>query len=158
MHKKAEELMFADLLRFGEDGKINLFDSTAFLFPSEFILKMEEQIKPDQVYKFAKKIPVPILKILSDRKMDRLERLDFMLELAEVFGMGNINVPNFDQTKRTHEVIITNANHNKVSCNHTRGYLSTIFSDALNNNFECEETECVSKGFENCKFTISIKD
>ncbi len=157
MHKKAEELMFADLLRFGEDGKINLFNSTAFLFPSEFILKIEESVPPDEIYELAKKIPLSILKILSDRKMGELERLDFMLELAEVFGMGNINVPNFDQKRSNHDVIITNSNQNKVPCHHTRGYLASIFSDALHKNFECIETECISNGAENCKFSLLAK-
>lgn len=158
MHKKAEELMFADLLFFGEDGRINLFNSSAFLFPSEFILRIEEHLPPDEIYEFAKKMPLPIIKILSDRKMNELERLDFLLELAEVFGMGSINVLDFDQNKSTHEVIITNVNPNKVSCHHTRGYLASIFSDSLKRNFECDETQCVSKGGENCRFVLSSKD
>ncbi len=149
--------MFADLLRFGEDGRINLFNNAAFLFPSEFILRIEERIPPDEIYKLAKKMPMPIIKILSDRKMAELERLNFLLELAEVFGMGTINVPNFDQTKSVQEVIVTNASPNKVSCHHTRGYLASVFSDSLKKNFECKETQCVSKGAENCKFTLSAK-
>ena len=157
MHKKAEELMFADLLNFGEDGRINLFNGSAFLFPSEFVLKIEEHLSPDEIYELAKKMPLPIIKILSDRKMKELERLDFLLQLAEVFGMGSINVPNFDQSKITHEVTITNANHNKISCHHTRGYLSSIFSDSLKKSFECNETECVSKGAGKCKFVLSAK-
>ncbi len=158
MHKKAEELMFADLLGFGEDGKINLFNGTAFLFPSDFVLKIEEHAQPDELYELAKKMPLPIIKILSDRKMKELERLDFLLELAEVFGMGSVNVPNFDQNQSTHEVMITNANSNKVSCHHTRGYLATVFSDSLKKNFECEETQCVSKGGKTCIFVLSVKD
>jgi predicted hydrocarbon binding protein len=158
MHKKAEELMFADLLGFGEDGRINLFNTSAFLFPTEFILKIEERVSPDEIYELAKKMPLPIIKILTDRKMEELERLDFLLELAEVFGMGNISVPNFDQNKSTHEVVITNANPNKILCHHTRGYLASVFSDSLKKTFECNETQCVSKGGENCKFTLSPKD
>lgn len=158
MNKKAEELMFADLLRFGEDGKINLFNNTAFLFPSDFILKIEECTPPDQLYELAKKMPLPIIKMLSDRKMNEIERLNFLLELAEVLGMGNVSVPNFDQNQNTQEVTITNANANKVSCHHTRGYLSSIFSDSLKKNFECDETQCVSKGAEKCIFILSIKD
>lgn len=157
MHKKAEELMFADLLRFGEDGRINLFNSSAFLFPSDFILKIEEHLQPDEVYELAKKMPLPIIKILSDRKMDELERLDFLLELAEVFGMGSISVTNFDQDRSTQEVIIANANPNKVSCHHTRGYLASIFSDSLKKSFECAETDCVSKGAKSCRFVLSSK-
>lgn len=157
MHKKAEELMFADLLNFGEDGRINLFNNSAFLFPSEFILKIEEHLSPDEIYELAKKMPIPIIKILSDRQMKEIERLDFLLQLAEVFGMGSINVPNFDQNKATHDVTITNANPNKISCHHTRGYLASIFSDSLKKNFECNEIECVSKGAEKCKFVLSSK-
>lgn len=157
MHKKAEELMFADLLRFREDGRIDLFNNSAFLFPSEFILKIEERLSPSEIYELAKKIPLPIIKILSERQMKELERLDFLLQLAEVLGMGSISVPNFDRNKNTHEVIITNTNPNKVSCHHTRGYLASIFSDALTKIFECTETECVSQGMGNCKFTLSIK-
>ena len=158
MHKKAEELMFADLLSFGEDGRISLFNNSAFLFPSDFILKLEEQLQPNEIYELAKKMPLPIIKVLSERKMKELERLDFLLELAEVFGVGSISVPNFDQTKLTHEVIISNSNPNKVSCHHTRGYLATVFSDSLSHNFECDETECVSRGGENCKFVLFTKD
>ncbi len=157
MHKKAEELMFADLLRFREDGRIDLFNNSAFLFPSEFILKIEEHLSPEEIYGLAKKIPLPIIKILSDRKMKELERLDFLLQLAEVLGMGSINVPNFDQNNSTHEVAITNTNPNKVSCHHTRGYLASIFSDALNRTFECTEIQCVSQGAEDCKFTLFVK-
>ncbi len=150
--------MFADLLRFGEDGKINLFDDTAFLLPSKYILKIEEQIAPDEIYELAKKIPLPIMRMLSDRKMRGLERLDFLLELAEVFGMGRIEVPDFDQNKKTHEVIITNISSNKISCHHTRGYLASIFSDSLNRNFECDEKECISKGDKTCRFILSSGD
>ncbi len=157
MNKKAEELMFADLLRFREDGRIDLFNSAAFLFPSEFILKIEEHLPPEEIYVLAKKIPLPIIKILSDRKMKELERLDFLLQLAEVLGMGSISVPNFDQNNSTHEVSITNTNPNKVSCHHTRGYLASIFSDALKKTFECNEIQCVSQGAESCKFTLSVK-
>ena len=158
MHKKAEELMFADLLRFGEDGKINLFDGSAFLFPSEYILKIEEHLQPEEIYELAKKIPLQVIKILTDRKMAELERLDFLLELAEVFGMGSISVPNFNQTNETYEVLIVNANKNKVSCHHTRGYMATVFSDSLKKNLKCEETQCISKGAENCKFVLSPTD
>ena len=157
MHKKAEELMFADLLRFREDGRIDLFNNAAFLLPSEFILKIEEHLSPEEIYILAKKIPLPIIKILSDREMKELERLDFLLQLAEVLGMGSISVPNFDQSNAMHQVIITNTNPNKVSCHHTRGYLASIFSDALKKNFECEENQCVSRGADSCKFTISVK-
>lgn len=157
MHKKAEELMFADLLSFGEDGKVNIFNESAFLFPSEFILNLEEKLDPDEIYFNAKKIPIAIIKILNERKMGNLERLNFLLELAEVFGMGSINVSNFDQSKTTHDVIVTNANKNKVSCHHTRGYLATVFSDSLSKAFECKETQCVSEGAENCKFIVYIK-
>lgn len=158
MHKKAEELMFADLLSFGEDGKINLFNGSAFLFPSEFIINLEEKLNPEDIYEFAKKMPIPIIKILCDRKMGDLERLDFLLELAEVFGMGSISIPNFDQKNNTHEVTVTNTEKNKVSCHHTRGYLATAFSSSLNKKFECKENECITTGSENCKFTIYIKD
>lgn len=157
MHKKAEELMFADLLRFGEDGRISLFNSSAFLFPSEYVLKIEEHLSSDDIYDLAKKMPLPIIKILSDRQMKGLERLDFMLQLAEVLGMGSIDVPNFEQGKATHEVNIINTNPNKISCHHTRGYLATIFSDSLTKNFECEEVSCVSKGAEKCSFVLSAK-
>ena len=158
MHKKAEELMFADLLRFGEDGKINLFDGSAFLFPSDYVLKIEEHLQPEEIYKLAKLMPLPIIKILTDRKMAELERLDFLLELAEVFGMGSISVPNFNQSNESHDVTIVNANKNKVSCHHTRGYLATVFSDALKKNLKCDETQCISKGAENCKFLLSTID
>ncbi len=158
MHKKAEELMFADLLRFGEDGRINLFNNSAFLFPSEFILKLEEHLQPKEIYELAKKMPLPIIKILSDRKMKELERLDFLLELAEVFGMGSISVPGFDQAKDTHDVTISNADTDKVSCHHTRGYLATVFSDSLKKNFECEETQCGSEIGKECRFILIIKD
>lgn len=155
MHKKAEELMFADLLNFGEDGKINLFNTAAFLFPSEFVLKLEEKLSIEELYSLSKKIPEPIIKILTQRKMNDLEKLDFLLELAEVLGMGNIQIPNFDQQKTIHEVIIKNSTANKVSCHHTRGYLATVFSDSLKKNFECQETKCVSKGDEHCLFILS---
>ena len=90
--------------------------------------------------------------------MENLEQLDFLLELAEVFGMGSINVLNFNQKDETHNIIIKNANKNKVSCHHTRGYLASIFSSTLNKTFECKENECISEGAEACKFTIYIKD
>ena len=157
MHKKAEELMFADLLRFREDGRIDLFNNAAFLLPSEFILKIEEQLSPEEIYQLAKKIPLPIMKILSERQMKDLERLDFLLQLAEVLGMGSINVPDFNQNSNIQIVTIKNANQNKVSCHHTRGYLASIFSDSLNRVFECEEVQCVSQGAESCKFTLSVK-
>lgn len=157
MHKKAEELMFADLLRFGEDGKINLFNETAFLFPSEFVLKIEEKLEPDDIYELAKKMPESIIKILTERKMGEIEQLDFLLELAEVFGMGSISVPEFNQEKLVHEVIINNANANKVQCNHTRGYLAAIFSNSLKKTFECKELQCISNGSENCRFVLDLK-
>ena len=64
----------------------------------EFLLKMEEHLSPEEIYVLAKKIPLPIIKVLSDREMKELERLDFLLQLAEVLGMGSISVPNFDQS------------------------------------------------------------
>ncbi len=155
MHKKAEELMFADLLRFGEDGKINLFNNSAFLFPSDYVLKIEERLSPDEIYDLAKKIPEPIIKILIERQMKSLERLDFLLELAEVLGMGSIQIPNFDKDKKSHQVIIKNTDPNKVSCHHTRGYLASIFSDSLNKKFECQETQCISKDGESCVFILT---
>ncbi len=158
MHKKAEELMFADLLRFGEDGRINLFNSSAYLFPSDFILKMEEHLSPDEIYELAKKMPIPIIKILSDRKMNELERLDFLLELAEVLGMGSISVQNFDPGQDTQKVTVANSSPDKISCNHTRGYLASIFSDSLKKDFECKESECVSGGSsEKCIFVLTAK-
>ncbi len=157
MHKKAEELMFADLLRFGEDGRIALFNNYAFLFPSDYILKIEEKLSEQDIYELAKEMPLPIIKALTDRKMDELERLDFLIELAEVFGMGSISVPGFDQSKSSHEVVVANADPEKSSCNHTRGYLASIFSESLKKEFECEETECVSSGAESCRFVLSSK-
>ncbi len=157
MHKKAEELMFANLLNFGEDGRIELFNSTAFLFPSEFILKMEEYLKPEEIYDLAKHIPIPIEKVLTDRKMKDLERLDFLLELVEILGMGSLKIDNFDQTSDIQKVIVNNSNPNKISCHHTRGYLASAFSSSLNKNFECEETECISKGGEKCLFLLTAK-
>ena len=158
MHKKAEELMFADLLRFGESGRVDLFGNAAFLFPADYVHRLEEKITSEEVYSYSKKIPDKIISILRERGMKDLERLDFLLELAEVLGMGNVNVPSFDQTKKNHEVVIKNANSNKVSCHHTRGYLATVFSDCLKRKFECEETTCVSKGGENCTFVLLSKD
>ena len=158
MHKKAEELMFANLLTFGEEGRINLFNNPAFLFPSDYILKLEETLEPNQIYELAKKMPQTIIKILTNRKMIELERLDFLLELAEVLGMGNINVPDFQKENNTHKIIINNSAKNKVSCHHTRGYLAAIFSDSLKKDFECEEIECISKGNTQCIFILSIKD
>ncbi len=158
MNKKAEELMFANLLTFGDEGKITLFEYPAFLFPSEYILKVEEIIEPNKIYELAKHIPMPIIKILTDRKMNELERLDFLLELAEVLGMGSINVPDFQKDNKVHKIIINNSTTNKISCNHTRGYLATVFSDSLKKDFECEEKECISKGNSQCVFILSIKD
>lgn len=155
MHKKAEELMFADLLRFGEDGKIDLFNNAAFLFPSEYILKLEEHLQPNEIYLLAKKIPEPIISILVQRGMKDLERLDFLLELAEVFGMGSIQIPGFERENKKHEVLVKNATPNKVSCHHTRGYLATAFSTSLKKKFECQETKCVSTGAEQCVFVLS---
>ena len=157
MHKKAEELMFANLLNFGENGNITLFNYPAFLFPSEFILKMEERLSPDEIYVLAKHIPAPIEKVLEERQMKDLERLDFLLELVEILGMGSLNIENFDKTSNTHKVIISNTNPNKISCNHTRGYLASAFSTSLEKNFECEETECVSTGSQKCVFILNAK-
>lgn len=149
--------MFANLLNFGEDGRIELFNSTAFLFPSEFILKMEEYLQPEEIYTLAKHIPVPIAKVLTDRKMKDLERLDFLLELVEILGMGSLKIENFDQNSNTQKVIVSNSNPNKISCHHTRGYLANAFSSSLEKNFECEETECISKGGDKCVFMLSAK-
>lgn len=149
--------MFADLLHFREDGRIDLFGGNAFLFPVEYVLKIEEKLDPNEIYSYAKKIPEKIIYILRQRGMKDLEMLDFLLELAEVFGMGSVQVPDFSQNKSSHEVIIKNANPNKLSCHHTRGYLATVFSDSLKKNFDCEETKCVSRGAENCVFILSSK-
>ena len=87
--------------------------------------------------------------------MKDLERLDFMLELAEVLGMGQIQIPDFDQKKSKHEVVIKNSTTNNVSCHRTRGYLATIFSDSLKKKFECQEIKCASKGNEYCQFVLT---
>ena len=121
------------------------------------MLKIEERLSEDEIYSLAKTIPLPVIKTLSERNMIPIQRLDFLLELAEVLGLGGISVPGFDQNNATHEVIINNVNPNKVTCNHTRGYLSTIFSDGLGKTFECNETECVSHGGSACHFVLSVR-
>lgn len=157
MHKKAEDLMFAELLRFSEDGKINLFSENAFLLPSKYILELEEKRTPDELYTAAQKIPEPIIEFLKGRGMKDIELLDFLLELIEVLGIGNIQVKKFDRDKQDYQLTIKNSSANKVKCHRTRGYLAAAFSQTLGQKLKCIESKCVSEGAESCEFTISLE-
>lgn len=155
MHKKVEDLMFAELLKFDEDGEINLFSENAFLLPSKYIQKLEDKMKPEEIYAYGKEIPSPIIAFLRKRGMKDLELLDFLLELLEVLGTGRIEVKKFEREKKEYQLVIKNSPTNKTACHRTRGYLAAAFSQALNQNFKCTETKCVSKGAEFCEFLIA---
>ncbi|MDO8647848.1 MAG: 4-vinyl reductase [Candidatus Diapherotrites archaeon] len=155
MHKKAEDLMFAELLRFSEDGKISLFAETAFLLPSEYILHLEEKSTPEELYLAAKKIPEPIITTLKEKGMKDIELLDFLLELLEVLGIGNIQVKKFDRNKKEYQLTINNSSTNKIKCHRTRGYLAAAFSQALGQELKCIESQCISEGANNCEFIIA---
>jgi len=155
MHKKTEDLMFAELLKFSEDGKISLFAETAFLLPSKYVLELEEKRTPEELYTAAKKIPEPIIEFLKVKGMKDLELLDFLLELLEVLGTGNIQVKKFDRDKKDYQLIIKNSSANKVGCHRTSGYLATAFSQTLGQKLKCIESQCLSKGAESCEFIIS---
>jgi predicted hydrocarbon binding protein len=97
---------------------------------------------------------------ISELNLSREEAIEMYQGLAWFAGWGDVKIKIEDEKKsvctvRRSAFVLRRSDVGSTSCFFFSGALSTIASSVMGKKFDAREDECVSGGFEHCKFVLT---
>lgn len=153
-----------------QDGEILLFRSHLFLIPPDVYVVLLKELRKEKkhfsLYSASKKSSFSWMAEISKetKRKSSQELIKLIPKILNILGLGKVSAPKkiskyeFDfYLEESLTAELYGPSKEPVDLQFA-GLLAGFFSFIFKKNFSCEEIECMSQGFEKCKFRVKLEN
>ncbi len=162
--------MFSDFIKklmftrkfYMNKGAIEILNRKHVLLSSSILSSLQNKTMYNEMKKVAQQDIHEYCNIFGSKRQDLIKNIE---NIFNMYGLGMLELKNVDFQKNDVKLCLYNSTiaHNNgftegCNCKMAAGILAGIFSYLFDNNIDCEEIKCYSKGDEYCEFILKKEE